>query len=120
MVMEYFIFSNKNSYDGNFLDGKPYGNGEVNFPNGNTYVGKFRYGNITGYGKITFSNGDKYEGELYNGKINGYGRLILKDNDIFEGGWSNETLTLLNDKKIICEFIDDKTNTAFINNFKDK
>ena len=90
----YYQFSNGNSYEGEFIDGKFNGLGIFRFADGNVYEGELQDGKIKGDGtlyyiegkdtlaitanwdgsnkfpkaaSILFSNGDLYEGELVNG-----------------------------------------------------
>ena len=56
-------------YVGEIKDGKPNGQGTVNFTDGDKYVGEFRGGEIHGQGTFTFADGRSYEGEFKDGQI---------------------------------------------------
>ena len=57
-----------------------------------TYEGEFNDGLPNGNGKCTYSNGEIYEGEWKDGGFNGKGSLILNDGSKVSGLWMNGTL----------------------------
>lgn len=65
-------------YEGEFKDGKPFGQGVTDFTDGNRYVGPTvargtRYKGIFTWGENSQWNGDRYEGEFISGKRDGWG-----------------------------------------------
>jgi len=87
------IINNENipirRYRGDWLHGKPFGNGIMQFVNGNIYEGNFINGRLDGEGTITLANGDKYVGGVNNYRPNGYGEYISANGDTYKGEWKN-------------------------------
>ena len=63
------------SYVGQFVNGRPEGNGTLRYQSGTTYVGPFKAGQPHGQGTYTFANGDHYVGEVRQGALTGIGTL---------------------------------------------
>ena len=61
------IFSS--SYEGEWKDGKPHGQGKEIFSHGQKYVGKWKDGMKNGQGTLTFTDGEKFDGEWLEGKF---------------------------------------------------
>ena len=101
------------TYDGNWVNGKPDGTGVLTFANGEKYVGEFKIGLMDGkgiytyttgaryegdfvrngkhgYGIFTYNNGARYEGQWENNKKHGYGISTYNDGSRYEGGWAND------------------------------
>jgi len=76
-------------YIGDWLDGKPYGNGAMQYGNGDKYQGKFNNGRLNGEGTFTMANGDKYVGGFSNDRTNGYGEYIFANGDTYKGQWKD-------------------------------
>ena len=57
------------TYEGNFINGFPEGNGKIDFDNGDKYEGEFYEGKIEGEGTMTFKNGSVYKGEFETIKV---------------------------------------------------
>ena len=80
----------KKIYEGNWKDGKYYGNGTLYYDNGKVqYKGEWLYGKKNGYGILNFEDGrKKYEGNWKDEKFYGTGTLYY-DNGKFQykGGW---------------------------------
>ena len=88
-----FTYPNDKKYVGEWKDGRPNGQGTLTFPNGNKYVGEFKEDNLNGQGTFTYPSGSKYVGEFKADKFNGQG-----------------TYTYSNGNKYVGEFKEDKFN----------
>ena len=130
------IYTNGNSYFGQFLNGKPHGFGTFVELNGDKYIGQWKNGEMDGHGtfiwgpkskrKLFFilgskikKSGDKYVGQWKNGKMDGQGTYIWglkskKSGDKYIGQWKNGKmdgfgkLTFLNGEIYIGEFLNNK------------
>lgn len=60
-------------YDGEWMRGKPHGQGMLTYPDGGQYWGRFNAGKRQGEGMMKFVNGDEYEGEWFNDQPHGQG-----------------------------------------------
>jgi hypothetical protein len=74
-------------YRGDWLHGKPFGNGIMQYGNGDKFEGNFQNGRLDGEGTFTMANGDKYVGNFSNDKTNGYGEYISANGDTYKGQW---------------------------------
>eukprot|EP01017_Pseudomicrothorax_dubius_P030791 TRINITY_DN3868_c0_g2_i2.p1 TRINITY_DN3868_c0_g2~~TRINITY_DN3868_c0_g2_i2.p1 ORF type:complete len:491 (-),score=68.30 TRINITY_DN3868_c0_g2_i2:81-1553(-) len=64
-------------YDGETIDGIPYGRGRRIYPSGEIYIGNWTEGKRDGYGSLLYSDGSvRYEGQWRNDEFNGQGVLI--------------------------------------------
>ena len=76
------------------------------FSGGTTYTGRFIDGKPSGQGRVDYTNGNVYTGDWINGAPHGAGRMLTKDGRVFEGDWaqgkflrpSPEEATLVNNK----------------------
>ena len=59
------------------------------FPDGRTYEGEWKNGNPNGQGTFTWSNGRKYVGEWKDGKYNGQGIFTYPDGEKYEGEYKD-------------------------------
>ena len=77
-------------YEGDWVDGKPEGNGKFNREDGNYYIGQFKKGLRNGKGTQFYPNGNiKYEGDYVNDEYEGNGKYIWEDCEYFIGQWKN-------------------------------
>ena len=63
-----YLGSESFSYNGDWLNNKMYGKGQLNFSNGASYIGEFRDDKANGRGVIITSTGKRIEGEFRNGE----------------------------------------------------
>lgn len=78
-------------YEGNCINGIPYGKGTAVYSSGITYVGDFADGYRTGNGFIRFPNGDIYRGQFKNDLLYGKG-TIHGNGSIYEGNFIDSKL----------------------------
>ena len=80
-------YSNGNIlYEGDFINGKPEGNGKFIYENGNYYIGQFKNCLRNGKGILFYSNGNiKYDDDWINGKKEGNGKYIYEDGEYYIG-----------------------------------
>jgi hypothetical protein len=80
-------------FEGNWKDGKKFGEGMLHFNDGTTCMGNFYNNSLQGYCVIKFSKERstfaRYEGFLKDGRFNGYGTMYAKDGSKYEGEWEN-------------------------------
>jgi hypothetical protein len=106
-------FTNENSYEGEWRNGKENGRGIFRNANGDVFEGHFKNNFWDGQGvytykdgrvyegnwssnvfqgdnqKVKLANGDKYSGQWYNGNKNGWGKYIWANGDIYDGPFKN-------------------------------
>jgi hypothetical protein len=83
-----FVWSNGDTYEGDFLGGTRTGKGMFRWVNGDTYEGEFLNGARTGKGAIRWANGERYEGEFLDGHMEGIGTHYSDDGKtIYDGEW---------------------------------
>ena len=70
------IFPDGRTYEGEWKNGNPNGQGTFTDPKLGKYVGEHKDGLPHGQGTFTWSNGRKYVGEYKDGKPNGLGTEI--------------------------------------------
>lgn len=77
------------TYIGDTLDGVPHGKGESHHGSTKeTYEGEWVNGKRCGRGKATQYDGTVYDGDWKNGKRNGFGRCdYARSRDIYDGKW---------------------------------
>ena len=93
------VYSNRDVYDGEFVDGLREGKGVMTMSNGDTYQGEFHKDVYHGYGIFQWSPfydddenyfvGKRYEGEWSDGKKTGRGVFILGDGGVYSGMFLN-------------------------------
>jgi hypothetical protein len=81
------VWSNGAIYTGHFESGKYHGLGVYQYPNGKKFVGRWSAGLKHGRGLYQWPNGMKYDGEYVNGLREGYGRLVFVDGSTYCGGF---------------------------------
>ena len=74
-------------YIGQVINGKPTGNGRIQWANGDAYEGQWRNEQPHGSGSKTFFDGSVYKGEFVAGKQQGQGKLTYPDGTIYVGEW---------------------------------
>ncbi|HCC43867.1 MAG TPA: hypothetical protein DEQ32_05695 [Gammaproteobacteria bacterium] len=67
-------FTDGTTYEGEFLAGKPDGEGRLSWPNGQFYQGLWEEGFQHGAGVLTYANGDWVSGVFEKGRLHGLGR----------------------------------------------
>lgn len=86
-------FSNYDTYDGDWDEGKMHGMGLYKFYDGvkdrhtHFYEGQFNHGVREGVGKMTYANHDVYQGVWQNNHRTGTGICWFGSGDIFQGIW---------------------------------
>lgn len=79
-----------NGYNGEILNGRRNGYGEMIYTNGDTYLGYWKDDKHEGTGTYTYFNGDKYVGNFNNNLKNGNGTFYYyKSKSRFQGVWEN-------------------------------
>ena len=84
-----YIFANGDKYVGNFKDGRRNDQGTLSFPSGDKYVGNFKDDKYNGQGTYTHANGDKYVGNYKDDQYHGFGTYTFADGDEETGFWMN-------------------------------
>ncbi len=80
------------TYTGGVTDGKPDGQGKMEYTNGQVYEGEWKNGVRSGQGRCTWPDGGYYDGEWANDKWNGQGTNYMggsKDVDYYVGGFAD-------------------------------
>jgi hypothetical protein len=76
------------TYDGDWANGLPCGNGALSDNRGFTFTGEMRDGEPHGRGRSEWKhNGNKYTGEFSCGKRHGDGRMSYPNGDHYDGAW---------------------------------
>lgn len=75
------------SFDGQWLNGVPHGQGTFNFPNGGIYQGDWLNGQRHGWGMLVWTDGMMYEGWWENNQRHGEGTQWMPDGRILVGTW---------------------------------
>ncbi|NIQ03448.1 MAG: hypothetical protein GWM98_26310, partial [Nitrospinaceae bacterium] len=84
-----YLFAEGNRYIGEFVNGKPHGQGILTFTNGDQYEGGFMADVMEGFGTYTAANGDRFVGEFKNGQPHGQGVHITAAGKEYPGLWEN-------------------------------
>ena len=87
-------------YEGEFKDGKKYGQGVITFPDYNVsffrkelrYEGVFKDDRYNGQGVLTYSDGRRYEGEFKDNRYNGQGVLTYSNGHRYEGEFKDDVI----------------------------
>eukprot|EP00929_Paragymnodinium_shiwhaense_P067583 TRINITY_DN33995_c0_g1_i1.p1 TRINITY_DN33995_c0_g1~~TRINITY_DN33995_c0_g1_i1.p1 ORF type:complete len:338 (+),score=37.92 TRINITY_DN33995_c0_g1_i1:117-1130(+) len=75
----------ESEYRGQFLDGKPHGQGAYSFAHGETYQGQFQVGKMQGEGRYTHADGSYYHGQWFDNHKHGTGRQYWPDGSCYDG-----------------------------------
>lgn len=73
------------TYDGEVVDHRLNGKGELIYDTGDRYEGNFSHGTFSGKGSFISSQGWSYTGDFQKGQAHGNGKLTLEDGRVFEG-----------------------------------
>ena len=87
-----WVYTDKTTYEGDWVQTKKQGQGTETWPNGYIYKGEFRNSEWSGKGTLIFPDGSAYEGEWANGFMNGVGIFIWSDGKQISGIWKNGKL----------------------------
>ncbi len=82
-----YQFANGNRYVGEFIDGKPHGNGILFCANGNKYLGSWQASLRQGQGKYIFMEGHEYTGSFHRNNFHGKGKMEYANGDVYKGNW---------------------------------
>ena len=77
-------------YVGTFHNGRFQGKGTYRFSNGDVYKGNWVAGKMAGQGKMVYQNGNQYSGEWKDGKRNGKGELVYRSGSFYKGNWIDD------------------------------
>ena len=103
-------------FDGEFIDGHPYGKCKINFVNGMKYNGYVVYGIPNGFGSYFYPDGMSYKGDIFNGKKHGNGKLTFEQGSCYEGSFIDDIasghgkITYSSGKKYTGEFLNGLPN----------
>ena len=87
-----WIYTDKTTYEGEWVATQKHGQGTETQPNGYIYKGEFKNSVWNGQGTLIFPDGSKYEGNWENGFMNGEGKFTLPDGTETVGIWKNGEL----------------------------
>jgi len=76
-------------YDGDLLNGKRHGKGEMRWANGDYYDGEWQNGKRHGKGEMLWASGEMYDGQWLNDKRHGKGVLSFAG-EYYNGDWIND------------------------------
>ena len=79
------LFGNGDIYEGGFVNGLMQGRGQLKFANGDVYIGEFHRGNFHGKGELHEHSGDLYVGDFVQGRVSGHGTLSTRDGRVYSG-----------------------------------
>lgn len=82
------IYGDGSVYSGEFYDDIPHGSGQIEYVNKDTYKGEFKEGKRDGRGVYYFSEGTVYEG-IWQNNYKTQGELTLFNGDRFKGVFRN-------------------------------
>ena len=80
-------FSNGDTYQGQWRNNRPHGEGRYNTLKGDEYTGQFHNGRFQGQGTFRFANGDLYKGQWEAGLMDGQGEMIYQNGNRYSGEW---------------------------------
>ena len=87
---EGIISGDGNTYNGEWRDGLPHGQGSFTIDGDLSYTGQFQNGYPNGQGTIRWTNGDTQFGEFKDGLPNGQGTFINANGNKYVGEWKND------------------------------
>ena len=87
-----WVYTDKTTYEGEWVGTKKNGQGVETWPNGYIYKGEFKNSEWSGVGVLTFPDGSTYEGEWAKGFMNGKGTFTWSDGTQKTGIWKNGKL----------------------------
>ena len=74
-----WVYTDKTTYEGEWVGTKKNGQGVETWPNGYIYKGEFKNSEWSGIAVLTFPDGSTYEGEWAKGFMNGKGTFTWSD-----------------------------------------
>ncbi|CAD7956022.1 unnamed protein product [Amoebophrya sp. A120] len=74
-------------YAGQFFEGKKHGEGKQVWAYGNEYTGQWRFGKTNGQGKETYPDGSRYNGEYEDDRRHGDGDYRWAEGQFYSGQW---------------------------------
>lgn len=77
------------TYTGTLKDGRPHGQGRLQFRSGELFEGSFVAGLLEGQGLHIDVPGNRYEGDFRSGRPHGEGRLAETNGEIYVGSFAN-------------------------------
>jgi len=80
-----YMWADRTTYSGDWLQGDMHGIGTFTFPDGTFYTGEFYYGSFQGQGKKEWTDGAKAIGQWENDDQNGLGKYVYEDGTVYEG-----------------------------------
>ena len=87
-----WVYTDKTTYEGEWVGTKKNGQGVETWPNGYIYKGEFKNSEWSGKGILTFPDGSTYDGEWAKGFMNGSGTFTSSDGSQKTGTWKNGKL----------------------------
>ena len=87
-----WVYTDKTTYEGEWVGTKKNGQGVETWPNGYIYKGEFKNSEWSGTGVLTFPDGSTYDGEWAKGFMNGKGTFTSSDGTQKSGTWKNGKL----------------------------
>jgi hypothetical protein len=75
------------SYQGDWVNGRPHGEGMESLPDGTRYRGQWHQGQRHGHGELEQADGARYVGDFVNGVREGRGTLT-GDDGVYRGEWA--------------------------------
>jgi len=82
-------FSTQNSLDSDCGKHVAYCEGERHYPDGMVYLGEFMYGKPHGQGVMTWKDGSIYKGQFFKGLRQGEGEQTFSDGSSYLGEFNN-------------------------------
>ena len=77
-------------YQGEFINNKKEGYGNILWKDGNQYQGQFKNNQLNGYGIIEYPGQKYYQGEIKNGRMEGFGEFFWKNEKKYIGNYKND------------------------------
>jgi len=85
LLKEHKVFSNRNAYNGTWLEGRMHGDGLYTWSDGSEYAGEFHEGFMWGEGEKRWPNGRRYQGEWRRDMMWGGGEMTWPSGETFTG-----------------------------------
>ena len=86
------VYENGDKYIGQIKNGKKNGKGFMTYSDKSTYDGEWLNDLKNGHGVQKLANGDKYEGNFKNNLMDGYGTYTFKNGRIYEGQFVKDVM----------------------------
>ena len=87
-----WVYTDKTTYEGDWVQTKKQGQGTETWPNGYVYKGEFQNSEWSGKGTLIFPDSSTYEGDWVNGFMNGKGIFTWSNGKQISGIWKNGKL----------------------------